>query len=72
VTKREDLRFAANAWVEMFGATLPVSEDQLADELFHQASEPANVVTMAIRRHSYQDFRAELEALIAQNKGKSK
>lgn len=68
MTKREDLEHAAKTWVEMFGRRLPSNEDELFDELFHQASEQANVVSMSIRRHSYPEFRAALEQLLAQPK----
>jgi hypothetical protein len=69
MTKSEDLRFAAQTWVQMFGARLPISEDELNVELFQQASEQANVVTFAIRRHGYRDFRATLEQLISEQRG---
>ena len=65
----DDLAIAVDAWVEMFGLKLPVSEESLQDELFHQSSEQANVVTLAIRRHSYVDFRLALERAIAAKKG---
>jgi hypothetical protein len=66
---QEDLHSAAEAYVEMFGPRLPVSEESLVDDLFHASSEKANVVTLAIRRHSYVDFRTALERHIAARKG---
>jgi hypothetical protein len=65
----DDLSLAADAWIGMFGPKLPVSEESLQDELFYQASEQANVVTLAIRRHSYVDFLQALERAIAARKG---
>jgi tetratricopeptide (TPR) repeat protein len=65
----DDLTVAAEAYVELFGPRLPVSEESLVDDLFHASSEKANVVTLAIRRHSYVDFRSVLERHIAARKG---
>jgi hypothetical protein len=69
MSQREDLEFAARAWMQMFGARLPVSEDELNDALFHEASEQANVVTLAIRRDGYGAFRAALERVISERRG---
>jgi hypothetical protein len=65
----DDLALAVDAWVDLFGPKLPVSEENLVDELFHSGSEKANVVTLAIRRHSYLDFRSALERHLAARKG---
>lgn len=52
----EDLARAVAAWRTMFGERQPRSEDELRDELFHQSSEPANVVALVVRRHGFEAF----------------
>ena len=56
-----DLALAVDAWRAMFGEKLPADETQMTDELFYQASEQANVVTLVVRRHGFAAFRSALE-----------
>jgi hypothetical protein len=59
--KEADLQLAVKAWRSMFGDQLPASFDELNDELFHQASEQANLVTLTVRRHGFDAFLAALK-----------
>ncbi len=54
--KQDDLDLAVKAWRAMFGKRLPVDFHELNDELFQQASEQANVVTLVVRQHGFEEF----------------
>ena len=56
-----DLELATRAWRAMFGERVPASFEELNDELFHQASEQANIVTLTVRRHGFEKFVSALK-----------
>jgi hypothetical protein len=59
--KDDDLQLAVNAWRSMFGKRLPRDFDELNEELFRQASEQANVVTLVVRQHGFEPFLSALK-----------
>lgn len=61
MSAERDLELATNAWRAMFGERVPASFDELNDELFHQASEQANIVTLTVRRHGFEKFLSALK-----------
>lgn len=61
MSEQSDLELATQAWRAMFGERLPASFEELNDELFHQASEQANMVTLTVRRHGFEKFLTALK-----------
>ena len=61
MSKERDLTLAVDAWRAMFGKRLPHDFDDLNHELFQQASEQANVVTLVVRQHGFEEFLSALK-----------